>query len=125
MAGQFAHFAFYAKDKIPYAIERYGNELKRQYAILDEHLADRSYVADEYSIADIALLPYAKAASARFEYERPHVERWISDLMARETVRRGMSILSGQVRKETIAGGMEGFSDEHRSILFGDKQYQR
>lgn len=125
MAGQFAHFAFYAKEKIPYAIQRYDNEMTRQYAVLDQHLAGRDYVAEEYSIADIALVPYAKAASARFQSERPGVERWINNLMTKETVRRGMNILSQEVRKETIAGGMQGFNDDHRSILFGEKQYER
>ena len=125
MAGQFAHFAFYAGERIPYAIDRYRNEVTRQYAVLDEHLAGREYVADEYSIADIALLPYAKAASARFEFERPNVMRWIDTLMSREAVRRGMDFMTDRIRRETIAGGMNGFSDEHRSILFGDRQYER
>lgn len=124
MAGQLAHFAFYAKEKHPYAIDRYRNEVTRQYAVLDRHLAGRTYVADEYSIADIALLPYAKAASARFDVPRPNVMRWIDTLMAREAVARGMDFLTDRIRKETIAGGMDGFNDEHRSILFGERQYE-
>lgn len=124
MAGQFAHFAFYAKERIPYAVDRYRNEMTRQYAVLDQHLEHREYVADEYSIADIALLPYAKAASARFEFDRPNVRRWIDTLMARDAVRRGMDFMTDRIRKETIAGGMDGFDDGHRSILFGDRQYE-
>jgi GST-like protein len=125
MAGQLAHFAFYAKERIAYAIDRYRNEVTRQYAVLDAHLAEHEYVADEYSIADISLLPYAKAASARFEFERPNVTRWIDTLMAREAVGRGMDFMTGRIRRETIAGGMDGFNDEHRSILFGERQYER
>lgn len=125
MAGQLAHFAFYAKERHPYAIDRYRNEVSRQYAVLDRHLADREFVADEYSIADIALVPYAKAASARFDVARPNVTRWIDTLMARVAVRRGMDFMTDRIRRETIAGGMDGFNDEHRSILFGDRQYER
>ena len=124
MAGQLAHFAFYAKDRIPYAIDRYRNEVTRQYAVLDRHLRGRDFIADEYSIADIALLPYAKAASARFEVDRPNVSRWIDALLARDAVSRGMDFMTHRIRKETIAGGMEGFTDEHRSILFGARQYE-
>ncbi len=124
MAGQLAHFAFYARERIAYAIDRYRNEVTRQYAVLDAHLADRAYVADEYSIADIALLPYAKAASARFEFDRPNVMRWIDTLMSRDAVARGMDFMTDRIRRETIAGGMDGFNDEHRSILFGERQYQ-
>jgi GST-like protein len=125
MAGQFAHFAFYAKERIPYAIDRYRNEMNRQYAVLDAHLDGRAYVADEYSIADIALLPYAYTMSARFEHDRPNLRRWIDGLMSRETVQHGMEFMTDRIRKETIAGGMEGFNDEHRSILFGDRQYEQ
>lgn len=58
MLGQVHHFAHYAAEKIPYAIERYTNETRRIYRLMDNHLADHDYFADEYSIADIAIFPW-------------------------------------------------------------------
>ena len=123
MGGQYAHFAFYAKEKIPYAIERYENEVNRQFGVLDRHLQDREYFADDYSIADISLLPYAESMLVRSKVERPNVQSWVDRLMARPAVRKGMVIMDDEVRAETIAGGLQGFNDEHRSLLFGDKQF--
>jgi len=57
MAGQNNHFSNYAVDKIPYAIDRYRNEVNRLYGVLNRRLADRSYVAGDYSIADMAIYP--------------------------------------------------------------------
>jgi GST-like protein len=124
-AGQYAHFAFYAKDehRYPYAVERYRNELDRQFAIIDAHLAEHEYFADEYSIADIALLPYSASMSLG-RSRLPNVKRWKDQLMAREAVRSGMLFMADKVQKQTIAGGMEGFGDEHRSVLFGERQYR-
>jgi GST-like protein len=63
MFGQAAHFNFYAKDKHPYAIERYSNEMVRLLRVMDEHLADREWFAgSEYSIADMAVLPWVTRA---------------------------------------------------------------
>ena len=123
MAGQYAHFAFYASERIPYAIERYENEVNRQFGLMDRHLAGRDYFAGDYSIADMALLPYAESMIKRSRRERPHLQAWIDRLMQRPAVQKGMSIMDEEIREETIAGGMQGFGDEHRSILFGAKQY--
>jgi GST-like protein len=126
MAGQYAHFAFYAREefRFPYAIERYRNEIDRQAGILDVHLASHEYVADEYSIADIALLPYSASLFVG-ESDRPNLRRWKKALSSRDAVRRGMSFMEDKVQKATIAGGMQGFTDEMRSVLFGERQYQR
>jgi len=123
MAGQYAHFAFYAAVQIPYAIERYENEVNRQFGLMDRHLQGREYFAGEFSIADMALLPYAQSMIQRSRKERPHLQAWVDRLMQRPAVQRGMSIMDDTIREETIAGGMQGFDDEHRSILFGKKQY--
>jgi GST-like protein len=123
MAGQYAHFAFYAKESIPYAIERYENEVNRQFGLMDRHLQDRQYFAGNYSIADMALLPYAESMIKRSRRERPHLQAWVERLMQRPAVRKGMVIMDDEIREETIAGGLQGFDDEHRSILFGSKQY--
>jgi GSH-dependent disulfide-bond oxidoreductase len=126
-AGQLAHFAFYARpeNQLPYAIERFRNEVGRQLAVMDAHLAGREYFAGEYSIADMALLPYTAASLARPQAELPNVRRWCAALMARKAVQRGMKLFEDRVQAATIAGGLQGFTDEHRSVLFGDRQYRR
>lgn len=126
MAGQLAHFAAYARPEhqYPYAIDRYRNEVERQLRVLDAHLADHEYMADEYSIADIALLPYSSAGFVDGAGALPHLRRWKTALMERPAVQRGMKILEDRVQKATIAGGMQGFTDAHRSVLFGDRQYR-
>jgi len=124
-AGQFAHFAYYAREehRYPYAIERYRNEIGRQLAIMDAHLAHHDFFADEYSIADVALLPYAASSTLAPASTHPHLARWKSTLLARPAVQRGMAFMADRVQKQTIAGGLEGFDDGHRSVLFGERQY--
>jgi GST-like protein len=124
MAGQYAHFAFYAKERIPYAIERYENEVNRQFGVMDRHLQGRDYFAGDYSIADIALLPYAASMLARSRRERPNLQAWVDRLMQRPAVQCGMVVMEEAVRQETIAGGLQGFGDEHRSRLFGEEQFR-
>ena len=85
MAGQNNHFSNYAVEKIPYAIDRYHNEVNRLYGVLNKRLADRAFVAGDYSIADMAIYPWI------VPYERqgqkiddfPHLKRWF------EAIRRG------------------------------------
>ena len=125
MSGQYAHFAFYAAEEhqYPYAIERYLNEMNRQLGVMDRHLKDREYFLDAYSIADIALLPYAITALNRTQTPRLNLQAWADRLCARDAVTRGLAILQDQLRSETIAGGMKGYGEAHRSVLFGDKQF--
>ena len=94
MFGQAHHFMRAKKDEIPYGSERYGNEAKRLYGVMDRHLAKREYFADGYSIADIAIYPWV----ARHEWHRvdlaafPAVKRWFDALGARPAVARGMAV---------------------------------
>lgn len=102
LGGGFGHFYAYAPFKIEYAIDRYAMEVKRQLHVLDTHLADNEFMAgDEYTIADMAIMPWYGALakgilyeSAEFlavhEYE--HVNRWAAQLMAREPVKRGTMV---------------------------------
>jgi len=126
MAGQYAHFAFYAakEHQYPYAAERYLNEMNRQMGILDRHLDQRDYILDEYSIADMALLPCAMTALGRSRVERPHLKAWVDRLRERSAVQQGLAIMQDSVRKETIAGGLKGYGDEHRDKLFGESQFR-
>ncbi len=125
MFGQFAHFAFYAapEHRYPYAVERYSNELNRQMGVLDRHLMHQDYMVVDYSIADMALLPYAVAGLPISKTPRPHLKAWTDRILERPAVQRGMSIMADEVRKETIAGGMEGFGEQHRDVLFGQSQF--
>lgn len=95
MLGQLGHFKTFAKEKIPYAIDRYQSEAERLYRVLDRRLEGSPFLAgDALSIADIATLPWARG------YERlgiaieahPHVKRWITDLEARPGVQRGLAV---------------------------------
>jgi GST-like protein len=94
MFGQVHHFLRAAKEPVPYAIERYTTETRRLYGVLNDRLKGREYLADEYSIADIATYPW----TARYEWHKtrledfPNVKRWFDALSARPAVQRGMKI---------------------------------
>ena len=94
MFGQAHHFRRFAPEKIPYAIDRYTNEAKRLYGVLDRRLAEAEYLAGSYSIADVATYPWI----ARHEWqgvalvEFPSVKRWFDALSARSAVARGMAV---------------------------------
>jgi GST-like protein len=94
MFGQVHHFLRSAKEMVPYAIERYTKETRRLYGVLDDRLKNRQYLADEYSIADIATYPWV----ARYEWHKTdlnefaHVKRWFDTISARPAVQRGMKV---------------------------------
>ncbi|KAI1821317.1 glutathione S-transferase [Xylaria intraflava] len=96
MQGQANHFARFAKEKIPYGIQRYVGETERLYGILNTRLADRDYVVgNKFSIADINLLGWANAASfAGFDLEGqfPNVHKWLERCLARPAVQKGFAI---------------------------------
>jgi GSH-dependent disulfide-bond oxidoreductase len=114
MAGQNHHFAQYAPEKIPYAIDRYVKETSRLYAVLDRRLAGRAFVAGEYSIADMAIypwiVPHARQGVKLDEFVE--VARWFAAVRARPATVRAYE--KGQA-------GAEGptLTDESRKILFG------
>lgn len=95
MLGQAHHFRIYAQDKIPYAIERFTDEAKRLYGVLDRRLAAHEYLADAYSIADIAALTWAKFHGKQgIELDGlPNVRRWLDALLARPAVQRGLAAI--------------------------------
>ena len=94
MLGQAHHFLHFNPGRSDYAEERFGEEAKRLYGVLDRQLFGREYVAGEYSIADMAIWPWA----ARFEYQKidlnafPNVLRWYQTVAARPAVVRGYSV---------------------------------
>ena len=85
MAGQNHHFTQYAPEKLPYAIERYLKETARLYAVLDQRLADREFLAGEYSIADMASYPWIVPHERQGQNldDFPHVKRWFNAIQAR------------------------------------------
>jgi GST-like protein len=120
MLGQAGHFRNAAPEKIPYAIERYTNESRRLFNVLDQRLAESPYVAGDYSIADIATYPWVVAAlKAQPEQldTRPNLKRWIDAIAARPAVRKGMAVMADQPHKP--------LTEEERSILYGAKQHER
>jgi len=114
MAGQNHHFSQYAPEKLPYAIERYVKETNRLYGVLDRRLADRQYVAGDYSIADIAAYPWIKP------YERqgqklsdfPNLKRWFDAIGARPAVQRAYAVAATVNQAPTV-------NDDAKKILFG------
>ncbi|MET4804979.1 glutathione S-transferase N-terminal domain-containing protein [Limibacillus sp. MBR-115] len=94
MLGQAHHFRRFAKEKIPYAIDRYTNESRRLYGVLDKRLGEAEFLAGAYSIADIATYPWA----ARHEWQGidlsdfPNVLRWYNAIGSRPAVQRGMAV---------------------------------
>ncbi len=95
MLGQAHHFRRFAKEQIPYAIDRYTNETRRLYGVLDKRLEGRAWMAaDAYTIADMATFPWA----ARHEWqgidlaEFPNVKRWYDAMAARPAVDAGMNV---------------------------------
>ena len=96
MFGQAHHFMRAKKDEIPYGTERYGAEAKRLYGVLEKRLGEAPFLAEEYSIADIATYPWV----ARHEWHRVdlaqfrNVRRWYDAIGARPAVARGMAVPS-------------------------------
>lgn len=126
-AGQFGHFFFYAKEKHPYSIERFYNELQRLMAVMDRHMEDREwFVGDEISIADMSIYPWIVIALGDPAVpSRPNLIAWGDRMAARPGVMAGMGIMQDNIRKEIVEGGHDGFDDEHRTQLFGEAQYAR
>jgi GST-like protein len=119
MFGQWNHFAAYAVEKIPYAIERYTNEVKRLHRVLEHRLKEAPYLAgEEYTIADIATFPWVRHPERRgidlAEY--PSVKRWHDAIAARPAVQRGVAVLADRQRQGPI-------SDSERENLFGRTQF--
>jgi GST-like protein len=114
MAGQNHHFAHYAPEKLPYAIDRYVKETSRLYAVLDRRLADREYIAGQFSIADMAAYPWTVSHERQQQKleDFPNLKRWFEAIKARPAVVRAYEI-GKQIRSQPVV------DDEARKYLFG------
>jgi GST-like protein len=113
MAGQNGHFANYAAEKIPYAIDRYVKETNRLYGVMNKRLADRPYLAGDYSIADMAsypwVVPHERHGQTLSDF--PHLTRWFEAIKARPAVQK--------VYAKIEATKFKPMTDEDRKVLFG------
>lgn len=119
MFGQHGHFAYYASEKYPYAIERYTNEMQRILRVLDKRLGQAPYLAgEEYSMADIATFPWTRDAPRRGVDMRalPNVSRWHEVLEARPGVQRGLAVLKEEQQRRPM-------TDAEREVLFGKARF--
>ena len=119
MFGQYNHFAAYAPERIPYAVERYGNEVRRLHGVLEKRLAESEWLAGSgYSIADIATFPWIRNPDRRgidlSDY--PSVLRWHDAIAARPAVQRGVAVLADRSRQGAI-------TDAERENMFGKTQF--
>ena len=116
MAGQANHFRVYAAEKIPYAIERYTDELNRLFGVMNRRLADREHLAGPYSIADMACVAWTKGWK-RYGQEIadfPHLARWLDAVLSRPAVQLGLALdIPGRAHRDLATDA------QARKILFG------
>jgi GSH-dependent disulfide-bond oxidoreductase len=120
MLGQAHHFRIYAPTKIDYAYDRYTNEAKRLYGVLEKQLAKKKFLCgDEYTIADMACFPWTRSTQNQgIDWaDFPNVKRWHDAIAARPAVQKGVSVLA-DLRKPLVA-------EKAKEALFGKTQYAK
>jgi GST-like protein len=120
MLGQTHHFRIYAPEQIPYAIERYSNEAKRIYKVINTQLGSQPYIAGNfYSIADIAIWPWLRSwENQGIDWANyPNAKRWFDEIALRPAVIKGIQVLAD--RRKPLIG------DTARSVLFGQRQLEQ
>jgi GSH-dependent disulfide-bond oxidoreductase len=118
MLGQAHHFRIYAPEKIAYAVDRYTNEAKRLYGVMNRRLANSKYLGGpQYSIADIAVFPWLRSwKNQGIDWaDYPHLKGWFDEIGHRDAVKRGVEVLAA-LRKPLL-------DDKARDVLFGATQY--
>ncbi|WP_274629644.1 glutathione S-transferase family protein [Arvimicrobium flavum] len=116
MAGQAHHFRQYAPEQVPYAIDRYTNEVNRLYGVMNRRLADRPFLAGDYSIADIASVGWTRSYKNQGQdlEDFPHLKRWFDEITARPAVIRGFEV--GQEHRRNLADDKDA-----QKVLFGQR----
>jgi GSH-dependent disulfide-bond oxidoreductase len=120
MLVQAHHFRIYAPEKIEYAVNRYTNEAKRLYGVMDKRLSANKFIAgNTYTIADIAIFPWLRSwQNQGIDWaDYPHLKAWFDKIAARPAVIRGVAVLA-DLRKPIT-------DDKARDVLFGAAQYQK
>lgn len=114
MAGQAHHFRNYAKEKIEYAIKRYTDECNRLYGVMNKRLADREFLAGEYSIADMASIGWVKSYEGQGQdlNDFSNLKRWYDAMLARPAVQRGLAV-GAEMRRP--------MSDDEKKILYNQR----
>lgn len=118
MLGQNHHFVQYAPEKVVYAIDRYVNETNRLYGVLNKQLDGRDFVADEYSIADMAIIGWALGHEKQRQNiaDFPNVAAWIERMQARPAVEKGLAITLDGLENKPLSE-----DEEAKKIMFGQK----
>lgn len=120
MLGQAHHFRIYAPEKIEYAINRYTNEARRLYGVIDKRLSQSPWLGGrEYSIADIATFPWLRSWQNQgiVLADYPHLKAWFERIAERSAVQRGVKVMA-ELRKPIR-------DEKEKEILFGKAQYER
>ena len=120
MLGQAHHFRIYAPEKVPYAVDRYTNEAKRLYGVMNRRLAKSKYIAGpDYTIADIAIFPWLRSwKNQGIDWnDYPHLKGWFDEIAGRPAVKRGVEVLADARKPLT--------DDKARALLFGSEQYKQ
>jgi GST-like protein len=121
MLGQAHHFRRYAPEPLSYAIDRYTNEARRIYGVIDRRLSAAPYLAGDYSIADMATYPWLRPHKWQGQdlAEFPNLSRWYADVRGRSAVQRGLAVL-----KDKLERTGERPSGSSWDVLFGKQQYE-
>lgn len=120
MLGQAHHFRIYAPEKIDYAVNRYTNEARRLYGVMNHQLATHRYIAgNSYSIADIAIFPWLRSwPNQGIDWANyPHLKAWFDKIDARPAVKRGVQVLADLRQPLT--------DKKAHKVLFGKTQFKR
>ncbi len=121
MLGQAHHFRRYAKEQIPYAIDRYTSEARRLYRVLDNRLGEAQYLAGDYSIADMAVYPWLRPHKWQGQdiAAWPNLQRWYAAVRERPAVQQGLAVL-----QETLKRNRQRPSGDSWDVLFGSGQFK-
>ncbi len=120
MLGQAHHFRIYTPEKIEYGINRYTNEAKRLYGVMDKRLQSSKWIAgSSYSIADMAIFPWLRSwQNQGIDWaDYPHLKAWFDKISARPAVQKAVQVLA-TARKPLV-------DDKARQNLFGASQYEK
>lgn len=118
MAGQAHHFRQYAPEEVPYAVERYTNEMNRLYGVMNARLGDSDYLAGDYSIADMAAYPWVRPYKRQGQElaDFPHLEAWYKRIHDRPAVARAVAV--GQEEREKFDLSKD---KNAQAVLFGQR----